>query len=139
MVNQERFISFLENFSASQLDQLSEVYADDIDFKDPLNEAQGITHFLAVERDTGKQLKEIRFEIISSQGDETECFVSWVMNYRFRFWQREIEGASHVKFNEQGRVNYQRDYWDASLPVYGEFPPLGWIMKLIKRMISVKG
>lgn len=138
MTNQQRFTSFLENFSEAQLNQLSDIYSDEIDFKDPLNEAQGIAHFLAVEQDTVKQLKEIRFEIVSSKGDESECFVSWVMNYRFRFWQRQIEGASHVKFDAQGRVNFQRDYWDASLPVYGEFPPLGWIMKLIKRMISVK-
>ena len=132
------FKDFLEGMSAERIDEIDALYAEELDFADPMNQATDREHFKRIERDLFKQLKDIRFSVTSMQGDEREGYVSWVMDYRFRFWQRQITGVSHLKFNGDRRIVYQHDYWDASFSVYGEFPMIGLMMKGIKALLAVK-
>ena len=37
-----------------------------------------------------------------------------------------------------GQITEHKDYWDASFPLYGTFPIIGLIMKLIKKFVTVK-
>lgn len=134
----EKFTAFLENLSPERISEMDDLFAPDVDFLDPINTALDLEHLKRIEKDLFKQLKEIRFKVEESAGEGEEAFVKWVMNYKFRIWKRQITGVSHLKFNEEGKISYQHDYWDASFPIYGEFPPLGWIMKGIKKMLSVK-
>ena len=60
------------------------------------------------------------------------------MHYQFRGRERIITGTSHLRFAPDGRVAAQTDHWDASFPVYGEFPVIGWAMRGIKRMVAMK-
>ena len=134
----ENFRTFLEDFSENRIDDMDQLYADQVDFLDPINQAQDLAHLKKIEADLFKQLKEIRFSVNEMSGDSSEGFAKWTMNYRFRIWQRQIEGVSHLRFNAEGKITYQHDYWDASFPIYGEFPPLGFLMKGIKKMLSVR-
>lgn len=134
----EKFTAFLENLSPERISEMDDLFAPDVDFLDPINTALDLEHLKRIEKDLFKQLKEIRFKVEESAGEGEEAFVKWVMNYKFRIWKRQITGVSHLKFNEEGKISYQHDYWDASFPIYGEFPPLGWIMKGIKKMLAVK-
>lgn len=134
----DRFTEFLENLSAERVEEIEALYAEQVDFKDPINEASDLEHLKRIEADLFKQLKDIRFSVTSTSGEEDEVYARWVMDYRFRFWKRQIHGVSHLKFNEEGKIYYQHDFWDASFPIYGEFPPLGWMMKGIKAILAVK-
>ncbi len=137
MNNIARFTEFLESFSEEKLDEIDQLYAEKIDFKDPINQTKEREHFKRIEADLFKQLKEIKFEIVASKGDDHEAMVKWVMRYRFRFWKREIEGMSHLKFNEQNQIYFQHDFWDASFAIYGEFPLIGLAMKGIRKILRV--
>ena len=59
------------------------------------------------------------------------------MRYKFRNKAYEIDGASRLRFDNAGLIIEHRDYWDASFPLYGTFPIIGSIMKLIKKFVSV--
>ena len=50
----------------------------------------------------------------------------------------EIDGVSRLRFNGSGQITEHKDYWDASFPLYGTFPIIGSIMKLIKKFVRVK-
>jgi len=138
MTNPKKFVEFLENLSVERLGDIQALYAEELDFKDPINEALTREHFVRIQEDLFKQLKNIKITVTSMKGGDRESFVSWVMTYDFRWWGREIEGVSHVKWDTEGQIVYQHDYWDASLPVYGEFPPMGLLMKGIKNLLEVK-
>lgn len=133
-----KLANFLETMKEESLHEIDSLYAEKLDFKDPINTASDREHLKSIERDLFKQLNEVTFVVSSKQEGESEGFVSWVMRYKFRLWKREITGVSHIKWNAEGKITYQHDYWDASFGVYGEFPPLGFLMKLIKKMVSVK-
>ncbi len=63
---------------------------------------------------------------------------SYALNNVVRSKDRVITGTSHLQFAPDGRVAVQRDHWDASFPVYGEFPLLGWVMRAIQRRAAIK-
>ncbi len=133
----QRFTEFLESLSPETIGEVDALYAEQIDFKDPMNAASDREHFKRIEADLFKQLKNISFEVTNALGDESEAMVKWVMRYDFRSKSREIEGVSHLKFDGEGEIYFQHDYWDASFCVYGEFPGLGLALKGIRKMLSV--
>ncbi len=134
----QRLADFLERLSEETLDEIDVLYATDLEFQDPINKASSREHLKRIEQDLFKQLNDVSFQVSSTQEGEHEGVVVWVMHYKFRIWSRSINGISHVRWNEKDEIIFQQDYWDASFGVYGEFPPLGWIMKVIKRFVSVR-
>ena len=47
-----------------------------------------------------------------------------------------IRGASHLKFDQQGRVVWHRDYWDAAEELYEKLPVIGWLMRFLKGKLA---
>jgi hypothetical protein len=47
--------------------------------------------------------------------------------------EQTIHGATHLKFDADGRVSYHRDYWDAAEELYEKIPFLGGLMRVVKR------
>ena len=137
MENVSRFQQFLEAGSDQRAEIVESLYAEKMDFKDPMNEALSREHFKRIDDDLYKQLKEIQFMVEEAYGDESCGMVKWVMTYRFRGKSREIQGVSHIKFDESAQICFQRDYWDASFPVYGEFPLIGLAMRGIRKLLRV--
>ena len=46
----------------------------------------------------------------------------------------QINGSSHVKFDDQGLVTFHRDYWDAAEELYEKLPVIGFVMKQLKKL-----
>ena len=83
-----------------------------------------------------QQLANVAVAVTDAHGDERTGFLLWTMTYQLRGRQRIITGTSHLQFAADGRVMMERDFWDASGPVYGEVPLLGWVLRHIKRRVS---
>jgi len=130
--------SWFNELSPDTLDRLPEVYAPDATFRDPINEARGIARIRAVFEDLFEQLDDVRVTVHDRKGDDGSGFVLWTMRYRFRGRDRKIEGVSYFRFNADGLVKSQQDHWDASFPIYGEFPVIHSLMKGIRRLVRVK-
>lgn len=130
--------SFVNSLSPAKLDMLGDIYSPAIEFQDPLNQSKGLPALRRVYEHLFEQLQDISMQVTDAHGDERTGFLLWTMNYRFRGKTRSITGTSHLKFAPDGRIVSQQDHWDASFPVYGEFPVLGWTMRAIKRAVETK-
>ncbi len=130
--------SFFDTFSESSLEKLNTVYHPDVQFNDPINAAKGIEQLHRVYKDLFTQLRDIEIKVRDQAGNSDLGFLRWTMDYRFRRHDRTIEGATHARFDEGGLVKAQTDFWDASFPIYGEFPLISLAMKGIRRMIKVR-
>ena len=81
-------------------------------------------------------LHQPRFVVTEAvlQGDA--CFLTWDFHFRFRRFDtvtpQTVRGASHLVFNEQGRVTLHRDYWDAAEELYEKLPLVGSLMRWLK-------
>jgi hypothetical protein len=68
-----------------------------------------------------------------------EHLVRWSMMIRFKKLKRAVDtwsiGMSHLRFDAQGRVVYQQDYWNAADGLYQHIPLLGTAIAAIKRRL----
>lgn len=132
----ERLVRFYENISEAALAQLAGIYAADAAFKDPFNEVRGIAPITAIFRHMYQQVNAPRFVILTRvlQGDD--AFITWEFGFtmqRFSTAPQIIRGATHVRFDGEGRVCLHRDYWDAAEELYEKLPLLGGLMRWLKR------
>ncbi|MEI6178349.1 MAG: nuclear transport factor 2 family protein [Verrucomicrobiota bacterium] len=128
---------FFNNLSLEKLDHLGDVYSPGVEFQDPLHQTRGLPALRKIYEQLLKQLHDVTVTVSDIHGDENTGFLLWTMRYKRRGKENVITGTSHLRFAADGRVATQHDHWDASLPVYGESPLIGWAMRRIKKQTGI--
>jgi len=135
-----RVRAFYETLEPRSLDRLADVYAPDAYFRDPFNEVRGLADIRAIFLRMFEQLSESRFEIVETAVEGTNGFLTWNMRLRMRRYRPKvlhtIHGATHLRFQSDGRVIYHRDYWDAAEELYEKLPVVGGLMRYLKRRVG---
>jgi ketosteroid isomerase-like protein len=131
-----RVREFFESISPEAVRRIDEIYADDAWFKDPFNEVRGIEPIRRIFSHMFEQVDAPRFVVREAVSDGSSAFLTWDFLFRApRLGSAEqvIHGASHLRFDADGRVSYHRDYWDAAEELYEKIPLLGGLMRAVKR------
>jgi ketosteroid isomerase-like protein len=130
-----RVIDFFQSISADSARTLSQIYTDDVWFKDPFNEVQGLEQVSHIFTHMFEQVDAPRFVVTHSVLQDDQAFLTWDFLFRMRRFSDDeqcIRGATHVRFASDGRVAYHRDYWDAAEELYEKLPILGSLMRWLK-------
>lgn len=133
----QTLIGFFETMDRAALDQLAQIYTDDVFFKDPFNEVRGLAAVTHIFSHMFEQVDHPRFVVTDRllQGDQ--AFLTWDFLFRMKRFSSEeqcIRGATHLRFTADGRANFHRDYWDAAEELYEKLPLLGTIMRGLKQL-----
>ena len=132
----QRVVSLYETLVPADLPALRGVYADGARFKDPFNQVQGVAAIARIFGHMFKQLEAPRFDVLAIVASNDDCFLTWDFRFRTRGAGAAamcIHGASHLRFDADGRVTMHRDYWDAAEELYEKLPVLGALMRWLKR------
>ncbi len=132
-----RLVAFFESIAPATVTQLATVYTDDVFFKDPFNEVQGLPAVTRIFAHMFEQVDAPRFVVTGSVLQGEQAFLTWDFLFRMkRFASDEqcIRGSTHLKFAADGRVYFHRDYWDAAEELYEKLPLLGSVMRGLKRL-----
>ena len=132
------FIKLISTFDSDSLRDLPKIYSPTIEFEDPINTVQGLDNLYLVFEDLLKVFSEIEIQVKETSSTNHTAFVRWLMTYRFRKKKYSIDWVTHIEFDSSGLICKHKDYWDASFPLYGTFPMLGFLMRGIKKMAAVK-
>jgi steroid delta-isomerase len=136
----DSLVAFYENISPESIAEFDRHYAEDACFKDPFNEVRGLPAIRRIFTHMFSQVAEPRFSIIDRVVDETGALLVWEFNYRVTWWGRSrthnIRGATHLRFNAEGKVIWHRDYWDAAEELYAKLPLIGWLLRGIAKGLS---
>jgi ketosteroid isomerase-like protein len=127
-----RVIDFFQSISADSARTLSQIYTDDVWFKDPFNEVQGLEQVSHIFTHMFEQVDAPRFVVTHSVLQDDQAFLTWDFLFRMRRFSDDeqcIRGATHVRFASDGRVAYHRDYWDAAEELYEKLPVVGSLMR----------
>ena len=130
-----RVIDFFQSISADSARTLSQIYTDDVWFKDPFNEVQGLEQVSHIFTHMFEQVDSPRFVVTHSVLQDDQAFLTWDFLFRMRRFSDDeqcIRGATHVRFASDGRVAYHRDYWDAAEELYEKLPVVGSLMRWLK-------
>lgn len=132
-------VELFEQLAPVDLDRLDRFYAPDACFKDPFNDVRGVAAISAVFRHMFESLQQPRFFVHDVIVQHDQCFISWQFEFRLRRLTavpQTIRGASHLRFDADGRVASHRDYWDAAEELYEKLPLIGALMRWLKRRAS---
>lgn len=136
----DSLVSFFENISPEGVADFPRYYADDAFFKDPFNEVRGLAAIQGIFTHMFHQVAEPRFSIVDRICDENGALLVWEFHYRVKRWgggeAQVIRGASHLRFDAQGKVIWHRDYWDPAEELYARLPVIGWLMRGLKKKLS---
>jgi len=130
-----RVIDFFQSISADSARTLSQIYTDDVWFKDPFNEVQGLEQVSHIFTHMFEQVDAPRFVVTHSVLQDDQAFLTWDFLFRMRRFSDDeqcIRGATHVRFASDGRVAYHRDYWDAAEELYEKLPVVSSLMRWLK-------
>jgi limonene-1,2-epoxide hydrolase len=131
---------FFEQLDRSELEGLDRFYAPQAYFKDPFNEVRGPDEIRGLFEHMYRVLEAPRFVITDQVVQPPQCVLMWEFRFRFRRFDRQreqvIRGSSHLRLDEQGRVTYHRDYWDAAEELYEKIPGLGLLMRWLRQQAN---
>ena len=137
----DELIAWFETLSPDNLHRVAELYAAEAEFKDPFNEVRGPAAIEHIFRHMFRQLDEPRFVVTSrfaGSPPEGGAMLLWEFHFRTRapLPARAMiaRGATHLRFDDVGRVTLHRDYWDAAEELYAKLPLLGCLMRGLQRM-----
>ena len=139
MATLEQLITFYEGLTLAGAERFGEFYTDDAYFKDPFNEVRGIEAIQRIFRHMFTQVETPRFHVTERIVDVSgDVALVWELEFFSRSLggAQVIRGVSHLRFATDGRVNYHRDYWDASEELYAKVPVLGSLMRFLKRKLA---
>ncbi len=134
-----RLIGFFEHIDVANVDRLHDVYTADAWFKDPFNEVSGIDAITRIFRHMFDQVDAPRFVVTNTVLQGEQAFLTWDFLFRMKRFSGDeqcIRGATHVRFADDGRVCFHRDYWDAAEELYEKLPLLGSLMRTLKRLAN---
>lgn len=137
-----RLIAIYETLAPSTLGALETLFAPQARFVDPFNEVIGPAAIRRVFEHMFETVDAPRFEVLDAAlGAGGGAFLLWNFHFRSRDKQgtpRCIQGTSHLRFDEQGRVLVHQDHWDPARQLYESVPLLGSLMRRLRLHLSAR-
>jgi hypothetical protein len=135
----QRFNEFYSVYSVEAIrNGVRGLYAEDAWFGDPFHVVRGIDdieHYFLI---MAEPVENCTFRVDSVQRSGDDYFARWTMILESKAARGEVVeaiGLSHVRFNEEGKVVFQQDYWDTSA-MLDRLPVVGYWTRLVKKRIA---
>lgn len=132
------YVDFWETVAPHTLDRIAAVMAPDIRFTDPFNRLTGHAAVRRLLTDMFARCEAPRFQVGDRAHGAHAVYLRWVFQFRSRGRDWRIEGVSEVSFGADGRATAHTDHWDAAGQLYGRVAGLGWLMRRLRRALSVE-
>ena len=136
----EKLVDFFHTLTPQSVARFPEFYDRDAWFKDPFNTVSGVDAIQRIFEHMFRQVEEPRFIVTEQLADGEHAVLLWDFHFRSRLSgktrRQTIRGVSHLRFSQDGRVIYHRDYWDAASEVYMRIPVLGWVLRRVRRAFA---
>jgi len=138
-MNQEIVEKFKSYFTQMNLDDdtaLIDIYADNIQFTDPIHQITGLQNLKSYFGQLNKNLLEGTFTFTDESIVNNKAFLSWEMCLKLKRPKKIVRAAGISILTIENKVVSQRDYFDAGELFYEHIPLFGWIIRFIKKKIA---
>lgn len=117
--------------------QLRELYDENVSFRDPTQEHQGIQAYIEAQDGLMKRCDDLYLVPGALAINNDIAFIEWEMGLKIKGIEFIYPGASRLKLNSDGKVISHRDYFDFVGPTFGSVPVLGGFVRwLYKRFVD---
>lgn len=136
----ETFLQMYQNLNRDNLDTLASVYRQDVHFIDPAHEIHGLDQLTTYFTALYAHIDSISFSFGAPMVEAGSGYVSWEMTFRHSRLAGgkpvTVSGVTHLRFDEQKRVYYHRDYFDLGAMIYEHVPLLGRLVSTLKKGVG---
>lgn len=98
-------------------DQTYSIYAENVYFKDPLNEFRGVKRYQEMIAMMTRWLTQMNLELLEISRQDQVIYTKWRLSWTTALpWQPRITipGRSELTLNEDDQIISHIDYWDCS-------------------------
>lgn len=147
----KKFESFYVDLESMKVEELADIYSNDVTFIDPIAAHSGIaavqTYFTKLLRNA----KNCSFTIhsidkvasLSNEEKSGSALLAYLVTWKMTFTTSginkgnpiDVDGISQLKIRDD-KIIFHRDYYDLGQMVYENIPLLGRIIKRIKRKLG---
>ncbi len=135
----EQFKSTYQNMNASNIASIEALYAEQIEFNDPFHQVIGLRALKSYFEELYANVNSVSFEFGDFISKDNQHFIEWVMTVCHPKLNKgepvHVPGATLFKTDEQQKIVFHRDYFDAGVMLYEQIPLLGKLIKWVKRKI----
>jgi len=135
----QRYVDALEALARdgeAALPLLRELYHEQMQFEDPIQSVVGIEAFMEANRRLVRRARSISLNFGTVAVQDGHLFAVWTMTFEPRMGPVMVfEGASHATFRD-GRIAYQRDYWDLLSSTAGAVPGISMVYRRLVGLIA---
>ena len=133
-----QFIKFYESLGAEAPVDLNTVYAEHVEFIDPVHRMEGLPALDQYFKDLMQNVQSLHFKITETSAMDGEAYLQWVMSYSHPRLASgatiDVSGISHIRFDHL--TFYHRDYYDLGEMLYEHIPAYGWITRQLKARLA---
>jgi esterase/lipase superfamily enzyme len=133
----DKFKDTFKDLTKADWSQLSEIYADNILFKDPVHEIKGLVAVEDYLSNISTDLIECRFEYLDQVLSDNTAYLKWVMHFkhpRLGTDVIDVRGVSHIRWNE--KIEYHEDFYDMGAMLYERLPIVGAATRWLKSRLA---
>ena len=133
-----RLTRFLETLTRQSIANLGEFYTPNVYLRTPLHEVRSAAGVAGLLMQLFERVDVPRFEITATLLQHNQAMLVWNLHFHARRWlddEQIIHGASHLRLAVDGRVAYQRDYWDATEDLYLKLPFMGRLLRWLRHRL----
>ena len=138
----EKIKYFFDHLTKDRMELVSEFYHEQVDFIDPVGSIKGSEKIKAYYLEMYKNVKSIKFdfsEFIVSGNNVVGVWKMTLITDKLNDGEPiVVDGNSVIRFDENGKATYHRDYFDMGAFIYENVPVLGFIVKKIKNRMKVE-
>ncbi|MBD8166413.1 nuclear transport factor 2 family protein [Erwinia persicina] len=135
----QQLVTFYKTLDSTRLTMLAEIYHPDVRLSDPVGEHQGLAVVEQYFASLLKNMRYCRFVVTLTREFDSDALLLWRMEYAHPSLQggadQTLEGSSYLQFRE-GKVVFQRDYYDMGAMLYEKLPLLGSVIGLVKKRLQ---
>ncbi len=132
----KRFTFLLAHFTEDNIKKyIRDVYAPNAYYRDSFTEKRGIENIETYFIEGARTTHQLAFDLQNVAVDDGNYFFRWITQVSLNGKEDDVihlPGISHVRFDKEGRVIFEEDFWDAGV-IYERLPIIGSFIRWLKK------
>lgn len=133
-------VEFFNAVSFDTMDLVDEFYAENVEFHDPAGDLVGRNQVKSYYKAMYRNVVDVKFDFPAVVESDDVVMAEWIMTVKMKSFNGGkpivVNGMSHLRFGDDGRVVYHRDSFDLGAMVYEKIPVFGGIVRWLRKRLA---
>lgn len=136
----QAYADAFDRLSLDNVGDLQKIAHENIHFKDPFNEFQGVEKMVRLMAQMFEDTTNPKFDTNLVLTTGQTCLIKWHFRCKVKhLGDLAFDGITEAECDEAGLITRHIDYWDSGIEVYAKLPILGRAVHFVRRRLALRG